>query len=270
MARSVKGRPAEASEATRNALLDAGRRILLDQPASGVFSHLTATRVASEANRTTGALFHQWATLEDYVGDLITRLFDPSQSETFPELVSTIGAVMSSGGTLLDGILAASRHALDVMPHDPHTIVELLMWNRASRDDEFRAMVASLYPKLDAMGGAFIEAMLEVAGREMRPPYTAEVFAALCAGILQGIAIREVMTPGFYPRDVAGHVLLTLVPLFTRVPGDDKDADELTMATPIEAQGVEHTAKRRRRNLRDRGRPAEGGPPTDDARRREG
>jgi AcrR family transcriptional regulator len=233
MSTPVKRRSAEASEATREAMLEAGRRILLDQPASGVFSHLTANRVATEADRTTGALFHQWPTLDDYLHDLIARLFDPSQSQTFTELVSRIGDVINAGGTLAEGILAAARHGLDVTPRDPHTIVELLAWNRAARDEEFRDLVASLYPRLDTLGGAFIEAMLELAGREMRPPYTAEMFAAVCAGVLQGLAIREVITPGFYPTDVAGHVLLTLVPLFTRFPGDARDASAFTLGTPI-------------------------------------
>jgi AcrR family transcriptional regulator len=235
VAKSVKGKLAAASEATRNALLDAGMRILLDDPASRTFSHLTANRVASEANRTTGALFHQWPTIDDYLQDLIAHVFDPSQSKTFPELVTKIGEVMADGGTLADGIIAASRQALEVTPDDPHTIVELLMWNRSARDDEFRQLVAPLYPKLDAMGGAFIEAMVEIAGREMRPPFTAEQFAAACAGLVQGVAVREVMTPGFYPPDLLGQMIISLIPLFTRLPDDGRDAIRYTRSIEVQA-----------------------------------
>jgi AcrR family transcriptional regulator len=231
----VKGKFAEASEATREAMLEAGKQILLNQPASGVFSHLTASRLATAANRTTGALFHQWPTLDDYLRDLIARVFDPSESDTLREVTAKIAEVTATGGTLAEGIVAGARHGLDVLPNDPHSIVEMLMWNRAARDREFRDMVGSLYPTLDAIGGSFIEAMLEASGREMRPPYTPEIFAALCAAVLQGLAVREVMTPDFYPANIAGHVLITLVPLFTRLPDDHTDADSFIDAIAIEA-----------------------------------
>jgi AcrR family transcriptional regulator len=234
MAKPVKTTKSASVDVTRQALLEAGRRILLDEPATRAFSHLTATRVATEAGRTTGALFHQWATLDDYKRDLIAHVFAPSQSETFPAIAATIVDVLDQSGSLHDAILAGSRDALDVSAHDPHTIVEVLMWNRAARDTAFRDDVAPHYDALDAMGGEFIKGLVELAGREMRPPFTPEVFAAVCAGMVQGIAIREVMTPGFYPPDILGWILVALTPLFTRIPDDDRiTAQELVAATPL-------------------------------------
>jgi AcrR family transcriptional regulator len=214
-------------------MLEAGRAILLDHPASGAFAHLTASRVASAAGRTTGALFHQWPTLDDYLRDLLARLFDPTQSETFDAFVARVGDVMGDGGSLSQGLTAASREALDVLPHDPHSVAELLVWNRAVRDEDFRETVASLYPPLDEAGGAFIEALLALSGREMRPPYTTQTVAALASGILQGLAIRSVLTPGFYPEQAAGDIILTLIPLFTRQPGDPSDATEYVATIPV-------------------------------------
>jgi AcrR family transcriptional regulator len=235
MTKSVKGSKSAAADATRQALLDAGMRILLDQPATRAFSHLTANRVASEAGRTTGALFHQWPTLDDYMQDLIAHVFAPSQSETFPAIAATIIEVLAKSGSLHDAIVAGSRDALQVAPHDPHSIVEVLMWNRAARDEPFRQAVAPHYDALDAMGGEFIEGLLGLAGREMRPPFTPAVFAAVCAGVLQGIAIREVMTPGFYPPDILGWTLIALTPLFTRIPNEDPTtAQDLIAATPLQ------------------------------------
>jgi AcrR family transcriptional regulator len=234
MDKPVKRTKSAAADATRQALLDAGKRLLLDEPASRAFSHLTANRVATEAGRTTGALFHQWPTLDDYLDDLIAEVFAPSQSQTFSAIGATIMRVLDDTGSLHDAITAGARDALDVAPHDPHTIVELLIWNRAARDEPFRQTVAPLYEPLDAMGGDLIDALVKLAGREMRPPFTPEIFAAVCAGIVQGIAIREVMTPGFYPPDILGWILIALTPLFTTVPGyDPATAQELIAATPL-------------------------------------
>jgi AcrR family transcriptional regulator len=225
----------QRSEATREALLNAGRKLLLEQPASGVFSHLTAARVATAAGRTTGALFHQWPTLDDYLHDLLAWLFAPSESQTLAEFVGRVAASGLDGGTLATGLLDAARYGMQVLPSDPHSLAELLMWNRATRDEEFRAQVATLYPALDAVGGEFVEALLEATGREMRPPYTPQTLAALCSGVLQGLAIRTVITPDFYPPDAAGQILITLVPLFTRVPGDPADAADYTAAVGLDA-----------------------------------
>jgi AcrR family transcriptional regulator len=234
MAKPVKSAKSAAADATREALLEAGRRILLDEPATRAFSHLTANRVATEAGRTTGALFHQWPTLDDYRRDLIAYIFAPSQSETFPAIAATILNVLNTTGSLHEAIVAGSRDALQVAAHDPHTIVEVLMWNRAARDEPFRAEVAPHYDALDAMGGEFIEGLLDLAGREMRPPFTPEVFAAVCAGVVQGIAIREVMTPGFYPPDILGWILIAVTPLFTSVPNEDPTtAQELIARIPL-------------------------------------
>jgi AcrR family transcriptional regulator len=228
MTQSSASKSMRRSDATREAMLEAGRRLLLEEPAAGAFSHLTASRVAAMAGRTTGALFHQWPTLDDYLQDLLAQLFDSSQSRTFDEFSSRVTEVVTrGGGRLAEGILSAARDALDVLPQDPHSVAELLAWNRACHDEEFRQNVAALYPQLDRMGAEFIRGLLHLAGREMRPPYTEETFAALCSGVLQGLAIRSVLTPGFYPRDVAGHVLLALIPVFTRPPGDDTEIHEL-------------------------------------------
>ena len=208
-------------------MLEAGRRLLLEEPASGAFSHLTATRVATAAGRTTGALFHQWPTLDDFLDDLLTRLFDPSQSRTFDEFRTRTVEVAATGGSLGDGVIAAARESLDVLPQDPHTVAELLAWSRACHDEQFRTRVAALYPDLDQVGGEFISGLLTLSGREMRPPYTEETFAAICAGILQGLAIRSVLTPDFYPPDVAGHALLALIPIFTRTPEEIADVNSL-------------------------------------------
>jgi AcrR family transcriptional regulator len=234
MAKPVKRSKSAAADTTRQALLDAGKRLVLDEPATRAFGHLTASRVAAEAGRTTGALFHQWPTLDDYLEDLIAHVFAPSESQTFSAIAATIMSVLDKTGSLHDAITAGARDALDVAPQDPHTIVELLIWNRAARDEPFRQTVAPLYEDLDAMGAELIDALVELAGREMRPPFTPEMFAAVCAGVVQGIAVREVMTPGFYPPDILGWILITLTPLFTRLPDDDPTtADELIAGTPL-------------------------------------
>ena len=99
------------------------------------------------------------------------------------------------------------------------------------------AATGSDHVYLDArhMGADFVRGLLHLSGRQMREPYTEETFAALCAGILQGLAVRDVLTPDFYPPDVAGHVLLAIIPVFTRLPQETADVHDLVTQT----QGAE-------------------------------
>jgi hypothetical protein len=84
------------------------------------------------------------------------------------------------------------------------------------------------------MGGEFIEGLVQLARREMRPPFTPEIFAAVCAAVVQGISIRDVMTPGFYPPDILGWILITLTTLFTRAPDEDtSSAQQLIAEMPL-------------------------------------
>src|SRR4051794_4788041 len=69
-----------ASEQTREELLHAGLRLLLELPASSAFGHLTAAKIAAEAGRTTGAFFHQWATLDSYLADFVAYIMRPELS----------------------------------------------------------------------------------------------------------------------------------------------------------------------------------------------
>ena len=77
------------------------------------------------------------------------------------------------------------------------------------------------------------DALAALLGRELRPPFTAEVIAAVYAAVAEGLALRSSITPAFFPDDLFGWIAVTLIPLVTRVPGDDNDAPRFLRRLPL-------------------------------------
>jgi AcrR family transcriptional regulator len=204
--------------------LEAGLRLLLELPASSAFGHLTANRIATAAGRTTGAFFHQWATLDAYLNDFVAYVLRPEMSVTLLETVDTLTTGLGNGATFAEALVEAGRDVPERTARDPQTVVELLMWNRALHDEEFRAHSAQKYRALDAGAAPVFENLMTLLGREPRPPFTAETIGAVCIAVAEGLALRASLNPGFYPNRTFGWIILALIPLLTRVPGDEDDA----------------------------------------------
>src|SRR3954453_6796164 len=96
-ARPSGGRKAEASAETRATLLEAGAALLREQPVGDVLSQVTARAVVERVGRTTGAFFHQWATLEAYHRDLLAHVLDPHRIASTEEAVEFITGALRSG-----------------------------------------------------------------------------------------------------------------------------------------------------------------------------
>ena len=78
------------------------------------------------------------------------------------------------------------------------------------------------------------QALASVLGRELRPPFTAEVVAALYAAVAEGLALRSSITPGFFPEELFGWIAVALIPLVTREPDDEQDASGFIAELPLQ------------------------------------
>jgi AcrR family transcriptional regulator len=224
MTEPVKTAAELASQRTREELLAAGHRLLVTAPAATAFSHLTANRIATTAGRTTGAFFHQWPTIEDYLQDLLAYVMHPDRSVALRATAAAIAAELAAGHSFTKALIAGCGDTVQATTRDPQTIVELLAWVRSLHDETFRSQMARHYPGMDADATEVFGALIQLLGREVREPFTVETIAAICAAVAQGLATREALTPGFYPRDLYGWLILALTPLMTRAPDDTRTA----------------------------------------------
>jgi len=235
MTERVKTAAEIASQRTRDELLAAGHRLLVEAPAATAFSHLTANRVATTAGRTTGAFFHQWPTIEDYLQDLLAYVMHPYRSVALRSTSAAIADELAAGLPFTAALIAACGDTIQTTTRDPQTIVELLAWVRSLHDEPFRIQFARLYPGLDADATEVFSALIQLLGREPREPFTVETIGAICTGIAQGLASREALTPGFYPPDLYAWLILSLAPLMTRAPEDTRSASAFVTDIGLES-----------------------------------
>jgi AcrR family transcriptional regulator len=235
---------AATAEATRQALLDAGVRILCRDPAAHAFGHLKAAHVSGEAGRTIGAFFHHWDSQRAYVDDLVEYVLAELPSTSFETLDRRGGDVLASGASVTEAILDNCRASLDLIPQDPQTIVELLLWASAPRDEHIRELARAGYDALDDRNQRFFEGFLALTGRKARPPFTTRAIGIIISNFGQALALRRAITPGAVPDDTLGWALLTLLPLLTTTDGDDRHAEQVAnVGQPVPG----HSPSKRRR-----------------------
>lgn len=229
---------AAASEKTRHDLLAAGLRILETMPASAAFGHLTAGRISAEAGRTTGAFFHQWESIEAYLQDFAAYVLRPELAVNLGDSIQELDQMLQAGRSFAEALTQAGRGVPERTARDPQTVIELLMWNRALHDTEFRDRVAPLYRELDLGAAAVYQRLMQMLGREPRPPFTAESIGAVFNAVAQGMSIRASLTPDIYPDEAFGWLVLALIPAMTRRRGDRHDTAEWAASLPLDPPEV--------------------------------
>lgn len=220
-------------------MLESGLRLLLKLPASAALGHLTANKIATEAGRTTGAFFHQWPTIEAYLQDFVAYVLRPELAVNMAATVQHLEQGLVEGRTFVQALVDAGRDVPRLTSRDPQTVTEVLLWNRALHDEEFRHTVARHYQNLDRGAAEIFRGLMALLGREPRPPFTPEAIAAVCTSVAQGLAIRSATTPEVYPDEVFGLMILALVPLLTREAEDDRDATSYAEDLPIRVMMVD-------------------------------
>jgi AcrR family transcriptional regulator len=211
----------ESAEATRAALLDAGVRILARDPSTSAFGHLKAPLVAAEAGRTTGAFFHHWESQSDYVDSLITHVLTEFPSAGLDLLEQHASRLVTATTDPMEALLAACRDVQRVIPNDAQTVVEVLLWAAAPRDEHISNLARNGYRVLDDQNEAFFTLIVDLLGRRLRSPITPRVIGVLFASIGQAVALRRTIAPDDLPEEAFGWTVVALLSLLS-VPSGEK------------------------------------------------
>lgn len=224
MAIMKKGRSREQGAAvTRQQLLDAGFALLAEQPAGNVLSHVKAQAVASRAGVTIGAFYHHWPTQAAYVESLLDYALANDRSQSIGAALSAVDDALEAEATFAETIMAAANANLAVNVSQPLFPVQLLLTGLAKSEPDVRDRLERLYGDVITKASPLYESMLLGTGRELRPPITMELFAGVFAAAAEGLAMRDLATPGAMPPESFGWIALALVPVLTREPGDERD-----------------------------------------------
>ncbi|MFF2082805.1 TetR/AcrR family transcriptional regulator [Nocardia sp. NPDC058176] len=190
---TVKGRRAEYAEATRSALLDAGRRLFIERR----YAELSAEEIAKDARLTRGAVYHHFGGKQG----LFEAVFEQVEQELTDRLTSALGQAGASWDTVVLGVNVFLDECTDVayqrivLQEGPFA----LGWDRWRELDE-RYMVGLIRDLVDELSRA--DALVH------RSP---ELTVRAIYGLLTELAWSLADTTDEQTRGEAGQLALTMI-----------------------------------------------------------
>jgi AcrR family transcriptional regulator len=196
-----RGRPtkAEASAETRAALLDAGAELLREEPVGTVLSQIKAPVVAQRAGRTTGAFYHHWDSQDAYQRDLLAYVLDPARIPSTSEAIAGITAGLQHGMSAEDVLRSATSGLFASVRADPYVPLWFALWARQGQDPAVHDLLLEHYRTVTRQLLPLYAALFAAVGRQLREPFTAEMFAVAITGVVQGLALRVAVEPDVVP-----------------------------------------------------------------------
>ena len=180
-----------AQASTRKALLDAGVELLIETGVTPGVNHVKMADAAHRAGYTSGAAYGFWANQQDFQRDLVVEMLRHRSGSAVTDTVKCIRRLVDSGAPFLEVIRAGTEANVHRWPDDAKYFTTLMLRATTMADPELRTfshrrLVDALSDYVDLYG-----AMLKVARRRMRAPYTIFHLAALFAAMAEGFSLQE-------------------------------------------------------------------------------
>lgn len=102
----------------------------------------------------------------------------------------------------------------------------LAVASKARHDRALRTRLARMYEVAENLTAPYYEAVAQLVGREMRPPYTFRDLAAAFITVYEGLAIRQSADPDRVGPDELGTLMIPIIVMMTRSHGDDRSAQD--------------------------------------------
>ncbi len=226
------------AEEGRRALLDAGRALVLEQPASWPLEHIRLTEVAERAGVSVGALYHYWESQDAYRDDLLDDLFSPERYPPSPlpaQLAGRDDGDADGDPPLTELVRAGAAAEFAALRDTPELRLLMAMW--AADAPEVDARIAAQYRAVGERWATFYADALEAYGLELRPPFTPALMATLITALGEGLAVRATVDADAVPTELGADpdrpwgllacAIFALLPGMTRPVGGGGDLWDL-------------------------------------------
>lgn len=189
------------AEEGRRALLDAGRALVMEQPAAWPLEHVRLTDVAERAGVSVGALYHYWDSQSAYRDDLLDELFAPERYPPSP-LPAQLAEPADDDLALTELVRTGAAAEFATLRDTPELRLLMAMWSADA--PEVDARIATQYRAVGERWAAFYADALEAYELELRPPFTPALMATLITALGEGLAVRATVDPDAVPADLGG------------------------------------------------------------------
>lgn len=200
--------PRPTAEQRRTDYLRIGAEIVTtfsaDESRTATVDALANVKVADIADRagvTKGALYHVWPSQEEYRKDLLRRLLEQSRQAGVRELHEMLSDEDLLSGDPRDIMNRYADFVFDALKDDPAFFARFSFYVYAA-NPEVAELLASGDDTLIREFSPLIELYLQLLGRRIRPPFSAEVLLIAVNSLFQGLCLRYRTSPELVDRRV--------------------------------------------------------------------
>lgn len=204
MARRDSSAPtkAEAAAATRADLLEAGSRLLQEQPVGTILTQVKATEIARRAGRTVGAFYHHWPDQQSYQRDLIEHVLSPDRLPSTSVAEQSVRSDLAANVPMEEIIRRGARANFEAVRSNPIVPLFMALWSKQGTDEHIREQLRRHYQQVTDQLVPVYAAFFDAQGWEPRPPFTLETFAVTLTALVEGLAVRAAVDPDAVPLDL--------------------------------------------------------------------
>jgi AcrR family transcriptional regulator len=162
--------------------------------------------VADRAGVSKGAVYHLWASQEDYRKDLLQRLLEQSRQAGIRELRHLLSdpAVLDSEPRSI--LLRYADDVFEALKDDPAFFARFSFFVYASNPD-VAALLARGDDAVVADFAAIVAQYLQLIGRRVREPFTTEMMLVSINALFQGLCLRHGTSPDLVDRRIGPDAL---------------------------------------------------------------
>lgn len=188
-----------SADETRQLILEAALRLLLERGAIAGVQHIRLQEVLRSVGLTTGAAYRIWADQDEFHRDLAVEMVGLRFAPPVSSASTAIREVLATGGSIEDVVRTAAQDHVDYIStfhlepesRDSHAFITALALRTAAGSwPELRVASAERHRgSIDAFA-EFYGALLQRFGRRIREPLTIVDFTEAMAALGEGFAIR--------------------------------------------------------------------------------
>jgi AcrR family transcriptional regulator len=159
---------------------------------------------------------HTKSARSNLIHEVMLEVLSSGRSTTTFELADQLTELVAPAAETSQDEFEAAVHRfatdqyIEVLDHDITRLQELL-WALGQDDPVVQARFRQMYADWATCVAAGIEAVAHSLDRRLRPPLTPTLVATALTGMIEGLVIRARVDPEAVPRELFGHIVVSLV-----------------------------------------------------------
>ncbi len=198
--------------------------MLREEPSERLFERLQAQAISSRADVSTGSFYHHFDSQDGYIGSLPEYALANQRNPPFAQAITAFEEQPTVGASFLDAITVSCTRVMDWQQTNATFPLQMAVWAKSHRDPAMAKRLDRMYRLVEDETSKYYEAILNLVGREMRPPFVVADLAGTFTAIFEGLSVRRAVSPAAVPSDRFGNLLVAVITMMTRVVGDEDEA----------------------------------------------